>query len=327
MRAMVLNHPNTPLIPLDLPLPVPNAGELLIKVLACGICRTDLHIVDGELTEPNLPLVPGHQIVGEVCGLGVQANGFSPGDVVGVPWLGGTCGECSHCRGGRENLCDRAVFTGYGRNGGFAEYCTADSSFCFPLPAGYPPTQAAPLLCAGLIGYRSLRMTGRAEHLGIYGFGAAAHIVTQVAVWQGRRVYAFTKAGDTAGQDFARTMGACWAGGGLELPPCELDAAIIFAPAGELVPAALKAVRKGGVVVCGGIHMTDIPSFSYDLLWGERSIVSVANLTRADGDEFLALAPRIPIQTEVEVYPLAQANQALDALRRGVIRGAGVVVP
>ena len=327
MRAMVLKTPFTPLVLSDLPIPQPQAGQLLLKVLACGICRTDLHIVDGELSEPNLPLVPGHQIVGEVCHCGQGAEGFRVGDVVGVPWLGGTCGECGHCRSGRENLCDHALFTGYQINGGFAEYCTADSRFCFPIPPGYPPAQAAPLLCAGLIGYRSLSLAGDARHLGVYGFGAAAHIVTQVAVWQGRQVYAFTKAGDTAGQEFARQMGACWAGGGGDRPPEELDAALIFAPAGELVPAALAAVRKGGTVVCGGIHMSDIPSFPYHLLWGERKIVSVANLTRRDGEEFLAIAPQVPIRTEVEVFPLEQANQALDALRSGRIRGAGVVVP
>ena len=261
MRAMVLGKIGEPLTLTDLPVPAPAAGEVLLKVLACGICRTDLHVVDGELTEPLLPLVPGHQIVGLVEQIGAGVTGFRPGDAVGVPWLGGTCGSCEYCLDGRENLCDRAVFTGYQKNGGFAEYCTADSSFCFPLPGGYPATQAAPLLCAGLIGYRSLRMAGEGKRLGIYGFGAAAHIVTQVAVWQGREVYAFTKAGDEAGQQFALEMGACWAGGGFDRPPLELDAAIIFAPAGELVPAALGAIRKGGVVVCGGIHMSPIPEF------------------------------------------------------------------
>ena len=327
MRAMVLERVGQPLKLTELPVPEPNEGELLLKVLACGICRTDLHVVDGELTEPRLPLVPGHQIVGVVAQVGTGVAGFKKGDSVGVPWLGGTCGECGYCREGRENLCDAAVFTGYQRDGGFSEYCTADARFCFPLPGGYPAVQAAPLLCAGLIGYRSLRMAGEGRRIGIYGFGAAAHIVTQVAVWQGREVYAFTPAGDEAGQRFAREMGACWAGGGLDRPPQELDAAIIFAPAGELVPAALRAVAKGGVVVCGGIHMSAIPSFPYDLLWGERSIVSVANLTRQDGEEFLFLAPRVPVRTEVEVFRLAQANEALDALRSGRIRGAGVLVP
>jgi len=327
MRAMVLERAGEPLKLAEMPVPVPKAGELLLKVLACGICRTDLHVVDGELTEPKLPLVPGHQIVGLVEQLGPGVEGFSLGDPVGVPWLGGTCGECVYCVTDRENLCDRALFTGYQRDGGFAEYCTADARFCFPLPGGYPAVQAAPLLCAGLIGYRSLRMAGEGRRIGIYGFGAAAHIVTQVAIWQGREVYGFTRAGDEAGQAFAREMGACWAGGAFERPPQELDGAIIFAPAGELVPAALRAVRKGGVVVCGGIHMSAIPSFPYDLLWGERSIVSVANLTRRDGEEFLFLAPQVPVRTEVELFPLERANEALDALRKGRIRGAGVLVP
>jgi propanol-preferring alcohol dehydrogenase len=300
---------------------------MLLKVKACGICRTDLHVVDGELTEPKLPLVPGHQIVGVVEELGLGVAGFRPGDRVGVPWLGGTCGECGYCLSGRENLCDRALFTGYQKSGGFADYCTADSRFCFPLPEGYPDTQAAPLLCAGLIGFRSLRMAGEGKRIGIYGFGAAAHIVTQVATWQGREVFAFTREGDTAGQAFAREMGACWAGGSFEPPPQPLDGAIIFAPAGELVPSALKAVAKGGIVVCGGIHMSDIPAFPYDILWGERSIVSVANLTRRDGEEFLKLAPQVPVRTEVELFPLERANEALTALREGRIRGAGVLVP
>ncbi len=327
MRAMVLERAGEPLKLSELPVPAPNSGELLLKVLACGICRTDLHVVDGELTQPKLPLVPGHQIVGLVEEVGPGVEGYKIGAPVGVPWLGGTCGECIYCLEGRENLCDRAVFTGYQKNGGFAEYCTADARFCFPLPGGYPATQAAPLLCAGLIGYRSLRMAGEGRRIGIYGFGSAAHIVSQVAVWQGREVYAFTRAGDEAGQRFAREMGATWAGGAFDRPPVELDAAIIFAPAGELVPAALRAVRKGGVVVCGGIHMSDIPSFSYDILWGERSIVSVANLTRQDGEEFLFLAPQIPVRTAVEVFRLEQANGALHALRTGKIRGAGVLVP
>lgn len=327
MRAMVLEKAGGLLQPVEMAMPEPGAGELLLKVLACGICRTDLHVVDGELTDPKLPLVPGHQIVGLVEQLGPGVEGFALGDAVGVPWLGGTCGVCSYCIEGRENLCEHALFTGYQKNGGFAEYCTADARFCFRMPGGYPATQAAPLLCAGLIGYRSLRMAGEGRRLGIYGFGAAAHIVTQVALWQGREVYAFTRDKDLDGQKFAMEMGAKWVGGSLQKPPVDLDAAIIFAPAGELVPAALKVVRKGGVVVCGGIHMSPIPSFSYDLLWGERSIVSVANLTRRDGEEFLFLAPQIPIRTEVEVFRLDRANQALEALRSGNIRGAGVLVP
>ena len=327
MHAMVLERPGEPLKAGKVPIPVAGAGELLLKVQACGICRTDLHVVDGELTEPRLPLIPGHQIVGLVESVGEAVKGFHPGDLVGVPWLGGTCGECAYCLSGRENLCERAIFTGYQRNGGFAEYCTANAGFCFTLPEGYQATQAAPLLCAGLIGYRSLRLAGRGKRLGIYGFGAAAHIVTQVALWEGREVYAFTREGDQAGQRFAREMGACWAGAATERPPVDLDAAIIFAPAGELVPLALGAVGRGGVVVCGGIHMSPIPGFSYKLLWGERSIISVANLTRADGDEFLELAPRIPVRTEIEVFPLEQANEALAALRAGRIKGAGVLVP
>jgi len=325
MRAMVLERPGTELELREMPIPRPSEGELLLSVRACGICRTDLHVVDGELTEPKLPLVPGHQIVGIVEERGPGVAGFRPGDRVGVPWLGGTCGECDYCLSGRENLCDRARFTGYQINGGFADYCTADSRFCFPVPDGYPDTQAAPLLCAGLIGFRSLRMAGEGKRIGIYGFGAAAHIVTQVATWQGREVYAFTRPGDTEGQDFAREMGACWAGGSSEPPPHPLDGAIIFAPAGELVPAALKAVAKGGTVVCGGIHMSDIPAFPYDILWGERHIVSVANLTRRDAIEFLKLAPRVPVRTEVEVFRLEQANEALEALRGGRIRGAAVL--
>jgi propanol-preferring alcohol dehydrogenase len=327
MHAMVLEGGNRQLVAQKVPVPVAAAGELLLKVQACGICRTDLHVVDGELSHPCLPLIPGHQIVGRVEGVGAGVSGFHPGDVVGVPWLGGTCGACAYCLTGRENLCDHPVFTGYQRDGGFAEYCTANAAFCFTIPDGYSATQAAPLLCAGLIGYRSLRMAGDGMRVGVYGFGSAAHIVTQVARWEGRDVYAFTRAGDTAGQAFALEMGACWAGAASQRPPVELDAAIIFAPAGELVPAALKAIRKGGVVVCGGIHMSPIPGFSYELLWGERSIVSVANLTRRDGEEFLELAPRIPVNTEIEVFSLEHANQALDALRRGAVRGAGVLVP
>ena len=327
MHAMVLEGVGQPLVARKLPIPSAAAGELLIKVQACGICRTDLHVVGGELSDPCLPLIPGHQVVGEVESVGRGVSNFHPGDLVGVPWLGGTCGECIYCLSGRENLCDHPVFTGYQRNGGFAEYCTANAGFCVTIPDGYSATQAAPLLCAGLIGYRSLRMAGDGKRLGVYGFGSAAHIVTQVARWEGREIYAFTREGDVDGQRFATEMGACWAGAALGRPPVELDAAIIFAPAGELVPAALRAIRKGGVVVCGGIHMSPIPGFPYDLLWGERSIISVANLTRRDGEEFLELAPQIPVITAIEVFPLEHANQALAALREGRIRGAGVLVP
>lgn len=327
MLAMVLEKAGEALRQKETPIPSASNWELLLKIQACGICRTDLHVVDGELNEPQLPLIPGHQIVGLVETVGKDVSGFKPGDLVGVPWLGGTCGVCEYCRSGQENLCDKALFTGYQHNGGFAEYCTANAGFCFKIPDSYPAVQAAPLLCAGLIGYRSLRMTGTGKRIGIYGFGAAAHIVTQTALWEGREIYAFTRDGDAAGQLFAMEMGACWAGSALHQPPVELDAAIIFAPAGELVPAALKVIRKGGIVVCGGIHMSRIPGFPYELLWGERSIVSVANLTRRDGEEFLALAPRIPIRTETEVFKLTQANEALDALRSGRIRGAGVLVP
>lgn len=327
MRAMLFTGVGRPLQLAEMPIPEPGPGQLLLKVHACGICRTDLHIIDGELTEPKLPLIPGHQIVGSVVAAGPGGGRFQSGARVGVPWLGSTCGTCHYCQSGRENLCDVPRFTGYQIDGGFAEYTVADSRFCFPIPAGYPDLQAAPLLCAGLIGYRSLVMAGEGPRLGIYGFGAAAHLVTQVARFQGREVYAFTRAGDAAGQEFARRMGARWAGSAEQRPPEELDAAIIFAPAGELVPAALRVVRKGGVVVCGGIHMSEIPAFSYDLLWGERSLRSVANLTRQDGEEFLALAPRIPIQTEATAYPLAAANEALEDLRRGAFCGAAVVVP
>lgn len=314
----MLDAPGRPLRAAEVPDPVPGPGRLLVRVLACGVCRTDLHVVDGELPEPKLPLVPGHQIVGEVVGSGER---------VGIPWLGWTCGECRFCRAERENLCDRALFTGYSLDGGFAELAVADERFCLPLPEGYPDLQAAPLLCAGLIGYRSLRLAGEAERVGLYGFGASAHIVCQVAAWQGRRVFALTREGDEEGQAFARSLGAEWAGGALSGPPEELDAAILFAPAGELVPVALRAVRKGGSVVCAGIHMGDIPSFPYELLWGERVLRSVANLSRADGLEFLALAPQVPVRTEVEAFPLEQANEALDRLRRGDVRGAVALVP
>jgi alcohol dehydrogenase, propanol-preferring len=307
------------------PQPVAGPGQVRLQVSACGVCRTDLHIIDGELAEPKLPLVLGHQIVGTVRKLGPGVTRFVEGQRVGVPWVGWTCGKCDYCRSGRENLCDRARFTGYTIDGGFAEETVADERFCFPIPEGYPDLQAAPLLCAGLIGYRSLMLAGDAERLGLYGFGAAAHIICQVACWQGRRIFAFTRDGDTSGQASARSLGAEWAGESLARPPEPLDAAIIFAPAGELVPAALAAVVKGGSVVCAGIHMSDIPAFPYELLWGERIIRSVANLTRRDGDEFMMLAPEVPVRSEVEVFPLPAANQALERLRSGAVRGAVVL--
>jgi propanol-preferring alcohol dehydrogenase len=316
MRAMLLDAPGKPLRLAELPVPRPGAGELLIRVRACGVCRTDLHVFDGEVAAGKLPIVPGHQIVGTV---------ERSGQRVGVPWLGWTCGVCRYCRSGRENLCDQARFTGCDRDGGFAEYVVADSRFCLPIPDGYPDLQAAPLLCAGLIGHRALRMTGEAPRLGLYGFGAAAHIICQVARHEGRRVFAFTRAGDESGQAFARELGAEWVGEAGSAPPEELDAAIIFAPAGELVPAALHVLAKGGTVVCAGIHMTDIPSFPYADLWGERSIRSVANLTRRDAEEFLALAPEVPVRTTVVPYALEQAGAALEDLRSGRLRGAGVL--
>jgi alcohol dehydrogenase, propanol-preferring len=321
---MVLDAPGAPLREADLPPPEPAAGEVLLEVSACAVCRTDLHIVDGELDRPKLPLVLGHQIVARVVSDGER---FQSGERVGVPWLGWTDGECRLCRSGRENLCDHARFTGYDRDGGYAEQAVADERFCFPLPGGYPDLQAAPLLCAGLIGYRTLKLAGDAERLGIYGFGAAAHIVCQVARHEGRRVFAFTRANDSAAQAFALELGAEWAGDALGPAPEELDGALIFAPAGELVPAALRALAKGGTVVCGGIHMSDIPTFPYELLWGERALRSVANLTRADGEEFLALAPRIPVHTEVETHPLERAGAAIDRVRAGALRGSAVVVP
>src|SRR5215218_9305516 len=323
MRAMVLERQGEPLRLADLPGPEPGPGEMLLEVAACGICRTDLHIVDGELSEPKLPLVPGHQIAARVVAGGER---FAPGQRVGVPWLGWTDGTCRYCRSGRENLCDSARFTGYDIDGGYAERVVADERFCFPLPDGYGDLDVAPLLCAGLIGHRTLRLAGDAERLGIYGFGAAAHIVTQVARHEGRRVFAFTRAEDDAAQAFALELGAEWAGDALGPPPEELDAALIFAPVGPLVPAALRAVAKGGTVVCGGIHMSDIPSLPYELLWGERTLRSVANLTRADGEEFLALAPQVPVRTEIETFALEEAGDALDRLRTGSIRGAAVLV-
>jgi propanol-preferring alcohol dehydrogenase len=326
MRAMVLEKPRQPLHLTDSPIPEPGPTQVQIQIRACAVCRTDLHVIDGELTQPRLPLIPGHEIVGVITALGNEVGHFKIGDRVGVPWLGWTCGVCQYCKSARENLCERALFTGYTLDGGYAEYTVADHRFCFPVPALYSDAEAAPLLCAGLIGYRSLVKTGDARRVGIYGFGAAAHIITQVAVSQGRSICAFTRSGDRAGQEFAKSLGAVWAGAAESAPPEKLDAAIIFAPAGELVPLALKAVNKGGIVVCGGIHMSDIPSFPYELLWQERSVCSVANLTRRDGHEFFALAPQVPVRTTVETFPLAQANQALDALRHGKIKGAAVLV-
>ncbi len=327
MRAMVLSAPGQPLQLQELPKPRAGAGQVLLKVTACGICRTDLHVVDGELTEPTLPLIPGHQIVGAVEALGPGVTGFSRGQRVGVPWLGGSCGNCWYCRHDRENLCDAARYTGYQINGGFAEYTVADAAYCFELPGRYDDLQAAPLLCAGLIGYRAYRLVESAGTIGLYGFGAAAHILAQVARHRGQRLYAFTRPGDVTAQAFARELGAAWAGDSHQKPPEELDGAIIFAPEGELVPLALAAVRKGGRVVCAGIHMSQIPAFSYDLLWGEREICSVANLTRRDGLEFLPLAAAIPVTTTVHPYPLERANEALDDLRQGRFNGAAVLVP
>jgi propanol-preferring alcohol dehydrogenase len=327
MQAMVLDAPGMPLAPRMLPRPQPGAGELLVEVAACAVCRTDLHVVDGELTKPKLPIVPGHEIVGRIVASGQGAERYAVGQRVGIPWLGWTCGECRYCRSGQENLCPKARFTGYQRDGGYAEFVVADARYCFPLPDAYADAEAAPLLCAGLIGYRSLRMCGDAERLGIYGFGAAAHIVAQVARYQGRRLFAFTRAGDAAAQAFAKGLGAEWTGGSEEPSPEELDAAIIFAPVGGLVPAALRAVRPGGVVVCGGIHMSDIPAFPYAILWGERRLVSVANLTRRDAEEFLAVAPKVPVRTTIETMPLAHANEALSRLREGRLTGAAVLIP
>ena len=327
MKAMVLEKPGTPLRMVERDTPEPRAGEVLVKVRACAVCRTDLHVVDGDLTKPSLPIVPGHEIVGEIIGLGASIRNLAIGDRVGIPWLGHTCGTCRFCRSEHENLCDEARFTGYQIDGGFATHCIADANYCFPLPEAYDDIHAAPLLCAGLIGYRSLKAAGDAERLGIYGFGAAAHILAQVARHQGREIYAFTRPGDTTAQGFARQMGCAWAGGSDERPPEPLDAAIIFAPVGPLVPEALKATRKGGTVVLGGIHMSDIPAMPYAILWGERVVRSVANLTRQDATEFLALAARCPIETTVEATPLDQANEALRRLREGELTGALVLVP
>jgi propanol-preferring alcohol dehydrogenase len=325
MRAMVLQQTGASLMQETLPVPKPAEGEFLIRVHACAVCRTDLHVVDGDLPNPKLPLVPGHEVIGTVDAVGKGAPGGALGQRVGVPWLGSTCGKCRYCRSGHENLCDHAQFTGYTRDGGFAEYLVADHRYCFPIPDSYSDTNAAPLMCAGLIGFRSLSAAGDAKRLGIYGFGAAAHIIAQVAVKQGREVYAFTKSGDTETQAFARALGAVWSGGSDEAPPSALDAAIIFAPVGPLVPAALRVVDKGGIVVCAGIHMSDIPSFPYNILWQERVIKSVANLTRADGEAFLRIAPTVPVTTTVQLYPLARANEALDDLRHGRFEGAAVL--
>ena len=327
MRVMLLDAPGHPLLDAELPRPEPGLGQVLLEVRACGVCRTDLHVADGELPHPKLPLVLGHEIVGVVAELGAGATRFRRGARVGVPWLGWACGHCADCRAGRENLCERARFTGYQLDGGYAEYTVADERFCFAIPEGFSDLEAAPLLCAGLIGWRSLVAAGEAASVGLYGFGAAAHIVAQVARHQGRRVFAFTRPGDQAAQRFARELGAAWVGDSDAPAPEPLDAAIIYAPVGALVPAALRAVRRGGTVVCAGIHMSDVPAFPYELLWGERVVRSVANLTRRDGEEFLTLAPRAGVRTEVEPYALTRANEALDRLRGGAVRGAAVLVP
>jgi propanol-preferring alcohol dehydrogenase len=327
LRAMVLDRPRSPLVMRERAMLVPAAGEILIEIAACGVCRTDLHVVDGDLLDPKLPIVPGHEIVGRVAACGEGVSGFDVGMRVGVPWLGSTCGVCPYCRDGRENLCDRPLLTGYTRDGGFATHTVADARYGFALPGGADAAELAPLMCAGLIGWRSYRMAGAGESLGIYGFGAAAHILAQVAIRQGRRVHAFTRPGDADAQNFALRLGAAWAGGSDEMPPELLDAAIIFAPVGALVPAALRAVKKGGRVVCGGIHMSDIPSFPYRILWEERQVLSVANLTREDAHEFLKVAPEAGVKTEVTRYPLAQANEALADLREGRLQGAAVLIP
>ncbi len=327
MRAMVLRRPGAPLAAETRPDPVPGPGQVLISVRACGVCRTDLHVVDGELTEASPPIVPGHEIVGRVAALGPGVERFALGQRVGVPWLGWTCGTCDYCRTGRENLCAAARFTGYQIDGGYADRALADARYCFALPDAYGDAEAAPLLCAGLIGYRALKFAGEGRRLGLYGFGAAAHIVVQLARWQGREVFAFARPGDAAAEAFARSLGAAWAGPSDRPAPEPLDAAIIFAPVGALIPAALRALAKGGRVVCAGIHMSDIPTFPYRLLWEERQVVSVANLTRRDGEEFLELAPRVPVRTHVECLPLAQANEALARLREGRLQGAAVLLP
>jgi propanol-preferring alcohol dehydrogenase len=326
MRAMILEKPRQPLQLREVTAPRLGAGQLLVRVATCAVCRTDLHVVDGELPDPKLPLIPGHQIVGRIQRIGEGVGGFSAGDRVGIPWLGWTDGECVYCRSNRENLCDRARFTGYTIDGGYAEFTVGDARFCFHLPERYNDVEAAPLLCAGLLGYRSLRKAGDARRLGIYGFGNAAHLIGQIALYQGRELFVFTRPSDKAGQESARRLGAVWAGGSDEMPPEKLDAAIIFAPVGALVPAALRALAKGGIVVCGGIHMSDIPSFPYADLWGERVICSVANLTRRDGEEFLEIAPRVPVKTQTETFPLAEANTALEKFRSGQLKGTAVLV-
>jgi alcohol dehydrogenase, propanol-preferring len=327
MLAMQMKKPGQALQAVDLEKPRPGPGQVLVRVRACAVCRTDLHVLDGELPDPKLPLVPGHEIAGTVEALGAGVDGFHPGDRVGIPWLGWTCGQCRFCTSARENLCEQARFTGYTLDGGYAEFTVADARFCFPIPNGYSDVEAAPLLCAGLIGYRSLVKAGQGRNLGLYGFGAAAHIVAQVALHQGRRLFAFTRPGDVEAQTFARDLGVAWAGDSKTMPPEKLDAAIIFAPVGPLVVEALKALDRGGVVVCGGIHMSEIPSFPYELLWQERQICSVANLTRQDGREFLALAPRVPVKTTTQTFPLDQANEALARLRHGQLQGAAVLQP
>lgn len=326
MHAMLMNNNKEPLIYTQIEKPVPQPHQILIKVSACGICRTDLHVLDGELKYPKLPLIPGHQIIGVIEGLGENVHSYTVGQRIGVPWLGGSCGVCQFCLNAQENLCDKAEFTGYQIDGGFAEYCVANYQFCFPIPDGYSDEQAAPLFCAGLIGYRALLKTMEAKNLGLYGFGSAAHILTQVACKQERKVYAFTSPGDFIAQEFARQLGATWAGDADLKPPQLLDAAIIFAPVGDLVPVALSNTVKGGVVVCAGIHMSDIPCFPYELLWGERTLCSIANLTRKDGEEFLSLAPKIPIKTEIHTYSLNKVNQALNDLRHGRFTGAAVII-
>ncbi|MDX5437856.1 MAG: zinc-dependent alcohol dehydrogenase family protein [Pontibacter sp.] len=328
MKAMVLEQQGEPLLYKTVPVPVPASGQVLLNVIACGVCRTDLHILDAELKSPKLPLIPGHEVIGTVVAIGREVKSVKHGDTVGVPWLGYTCGTCKYCRKGEENLCDKAAFTGYTLDGGYAAYMVADERYCFALPAAYAKPEAAPLLCAGLIGYRSYRMAGdKVETLGIYGFGAAAHILIQLARYQGKKVFAFTREGDEETQEFARKLGAAWAGDSTQAAPQPLDAAIIFAPVGALVPKALSDIDKGGTVVCGGIHMSHIPFFPYSILWGERVLRSVANLTRQDGVEFLKLAPQVPINTSVELFPLQQANEALEALRNGKVQGAVVLVP
>jgi propanol-preferring alcohol dehydrogenase len=326
MLAMVMEAAGQPLRAKELAVPDPGPGQVLVRVHACGVCRTDLHVMEGDLPHPKLPLIPGHEIVGTVQAVGAGVEQFATGQRVGIPWLGYTCGRCDYCRAGRENLCDGARFTGYDLDGGYAEFTVADARYCFPLPDAYSDAHAAPLLCAGLIGYRSLVMAGEARRIGIYGFGAAAHIIAQVAVWQGREVYAFTRPGDVEGQRFALELGATWAGDSTGAAPELLDAALLFAPVGALVPAALRATAKGGTVVCAGIHMGNIPAFPYEILWGERTVRSVANLTRRDGEEFLALAPKVPVRTEVECVPLREANDALERLAGGKVRGAAVLM-